>query len=741
MTREILLLITVQSSGLFIGLWLIFRLIPTIPANVKAWLWRLAFLKPVMSLLPFGVIVLRVLPAPPSAPMVETRTTEFVMGQPLSVPVDVAEPIAIDPMMAMWTLGFVIVAGMGFRATSKSLQVAKRAMPIQRQDLLDCLGDLSARAGLKHKLVLCESNEVASAMLVMGRRSRIILPTHAVETSDFQDLRLMLAHEVAHAARKDLAWLGLASAVQSLLFFNPIVWVAGKCARQDHESATDLRASELAGVPIQTYADMLVRAIIVPRPSFSVGSLTMGASYRSIHRRLEAMKHFNTTPTPARKAVIFAIALGTLAMLPAYQLAAAWPDQYLETDLSALQEPSSSPAVIAPRADGKGAIARTGTRLAPQRESRDLAVLPIKVVTEKNGKKRYYIRTKKGLAEITLPIGQKDLIQTRTGFAIAPGHPLTIAPGQAVEERVVAGHPVDIVPGRAVEKRIVAGHPVDIAPYRAVERRVVAGQPLEISPGRIVEGKPIGSKPIERQLAPLTAVPTTAAGSPAQIAPREQVPATLSQAPRVAPTRSTVATGPGSEIAPARSTSRPATLIAPTVATGPIQTRSSAGSVEQVRPIVATTASSKVVSAAAQASRSSAKPLTYETIRYQSVAEAYPKVYLPTQNSNAKVAYQLAQGRYIETTGAYVAASLPRFRGSGVIEVVLPDGSRKSFKLKQGSVYEFRNGVPVEVTKRSATRVIEKRADRTKRPVEIRKDRSLTERSVDPFHDLKGDGG
>jgi len=278
MLKETLWLTAIQSGILFLALWGIFRLVPSIPANAKVWMWRLAFLKPLLSLLPFAVISLPVLPgaapvanskAMPSdfyyieestrltsnpTPVEDAEITETPINAPAATP---------DPLIAMWLMGAFAICGYAAWGTVRNMRLVRCSTEVNDPDLQEALDE------------------------------------------------------------RDLWWFGLASLVQSLFFFNPMVWIAARCSRLDHESATDQDASRLAGVPIQTYADMLLRATVIARPRFAPGALPMAESYRTIHRRLEAMKHFNSKPTFWRRTATAALALLTMSMLPAYNLVAA----------------------------------------------------------------------------------------------------------------------------------------------------------------------------------------------------------------------------------------------------------------------------------------------------------------------------------------------------------------------------------------------------------------------------------
>lgn len=330
MTREAILLIALQSGALLLTIWGIFRLFPTIPANSKAWIWRLAFLKPLLSLLPFAVITLHVLPSNPvvSEPKTGINLSQGEASASLSSNKIARESVSsqrsnADPILVIWILGACAIAGYGLWGLGKAVLIIRSASPITQPELQEALVDLMDRARVEPPINLLASPLVQSAMLVGGFRPTIVLPTSAVEEGSTSDLRLMLAHEIAHIARRDLTWFGVTSAVQTLFFFNPVVWLAAKCSRLDHESATDRFAAQLAGVPIHTYADMLLRATVAARIGLAPGTLRMAASYRTIHRRLEAMKHFNLKPSVWRKSAIAALALVTCGLLPTYQLAQA----------------------------------------------------------------------------------------------------------------------------------------------------------------------------------------------------------------------------------------------------------------------------------------------------------------------------------------------------------------------------------------------------------------------------------
>lgn len=472
MHRETLLLIALQSGALFVALWGIFRLAPSIPANAKAWMWRLAFLKPLLSLLPFATVSLPILkPAP--APVVELNAV-YADSEPVFYAPPAPSKPAVDPLLAAWLLGVAGVSLHAFVGMRRALRVVSGAEPVQSAEINKSYKDLLDKSGVRRRPALLQSKNVTSAMLIGGRRYAIILPTHVIN-SEFEDVRLMLAHEVAHIARHDLFWFGLASASQSLFFFNPMVWVAARCSRLDHESATDLHASRLAGVPIQRYADMLLRATVVARPSYAPGSLPVAESYRSIHRRLEAMKHFNSKPTLLRRTATAALAMLTLSLIPAYEVVAAGAPKMQDPPQPAqIKEPKKTQAQPTKTAATKWYVVSgegTLTQTAAPKQTR------YKVYEMKNGKwvevkgsvKVWRVETtkgKKGKKGKTYKVSYEFLAPG------APGAPRIAAPAKAPGAPAAPGAP---------------GAPKIASPARG---RAPGQPPLLVTPTIVTPGRP-----------------------------------------------------------------------------------------------------------------------------------------------------------------------------------------------------------------------------------------------------------
>jgi beta-lactamase regulating signal transducer with metallopeptidase domain len=70
-------------------------------------------------------------------------------------------------------------------------------------------------------------------------RPVIWLPLSLLTRTPADQVEALLAHELAHIARKDWLWNGLQCVIEALLFYHPAVWWLGRRIRQEREHACD----------------------------------------------------------------------------------------------------------------------------------------------------------------------------------------------------------------------------------------------------------------------------------------------------------------------------------------------------------------------------------------------------------------------------------------------------------------------------------------------------------------------
>ena len=155
--------------------------------------------------------------SPPTAPASVERSSATVTSSAPTLSIETAAA-------AVWALGalllvlsyaarrFILVGRIGDR----------RAVTDGR--LLAALEELSRTAKLGRRPRLTVTSRISSP-IALGI-AEICLPESALEELDPEEQRVMLAHELAHLARRDPLWLAFASVVERVLWIQPLNRVA-----------------------------------------------------------------------------------------------------------------------------------------------------------------------------------------------------------------------------------------------------------------------------------------------------------------------------------------------------------------------------------------------------------------------------------------------------------------------------------------------------------------------------------
>lgn len=125
-------------------------------------------------------------------------------------------------------------------------------------------------------IFIAQSSTVGPAVLGL-LRPRIVLPADFSERFSTEQQALILAHERSHLRGGDLFANALATLLRSIYWFNPLMHVAARRMRHDHELASD--AEVLRGHPNarRRYADTLLNA------QLAVPGLPVGCLWQSSH--------------------------------------------------------------------------------------------------------------------------------------------------------------------------------------------------------------------------------------------------------------------------------------------------------------------------------------------------------------------------------------------------------------------------------------------------------------------------
>ena len=307
-------------------------------ARHLVWLVTLAALLLVPALTAWAPIPLRVLPAtvtsartmaPSLNASVPTNRAGKIDKAGATTPIgskseaapasSLGDEIASSPVLSGLSIVFliwaavllVIAASLGY-ATLMLHRIVNRARPLDTEDWLTPLFEVSDRLGLDEPPRLLRSEDAKMPFACGVFRATIVLPAEC-DSWSLDRRRAVLLHELAHVRRHDLVGHTLGRLACAVYWFHPLVWTAAKRLRSESERACDDLALA-CGARATDYAEHLLDIVTsVRRDATPSVALAMARRKEFEGRMLAILDPELRHSSPSRKQS--AALIGSLALI------------------------------------------------------------------------------------------------------------------------------------------------------------------------------------------------------------------------------------------------------------------------------------------------------------------------------------------------------------------------------------------------------------------------------------------
>ena len=331
--------------------WAIARWCTFLSPRVVCWIWRLACLKVLLALVWIQPVDLALLPADPdplvAAQPIPAVATGWVDGAHSEGHLDgfTAEPgVAAEAgpsfsrlaalLFAAWLIGVLYCVA----RTARQWGLVRRAAifePIARVRSCAASWPAGKSAARRPSIAADYDSPDASKVRCWSAiwRPTIILPDRVEEKFGEAELRLMIAHELAHLKRHDLAWNWLPTVAGWLFFFHPLVWVMIRLWSEAQEAACDELVIQQGVAQPTDYGRLLLKlsACSPFESSAALGAAGVLGAYRNLERRILTMTRVK--PFSARRSMAAAgllVVAAAVTIVP-WRLVAAEPNPTART--------------------------------------------------------------------------------------------------------------------------------------------------------------------------------------------------------------------------------------------------------------------------------------------------------------------------------------------------------------------------------------------------------------------------
>lgn len=157
-------------------------------------------------------------------------------------------------------------------------------------------------ANLKiHKSIKFHLSSIVNVPLVIGYLKPIVLfPVALVNELDNDQVEAILIHELSHIRRNDFLLNLIKTAIETFLFFNPFVWMAGRFIYIEREHACDDLVLKLTGKPLN-YAHALLKLELLKDKNSPAYALAATGKTQNLYQRIKRITNMKTNYLNAKQ--------------------------------------------------------------------------------------------------------------------------------------------------------------------------------------------------------------------------------------------------------------------------------------------------------------------------------------------------------------------------------------------------------------------------------------------------------
>ena len=150
-------------------------------------------------------------------------------------------------LLAVWLTGIGLIL---ICITAKTFRLVRAIRHLPSTNNTEAMGVLDECRQIMrmHKPVpIIETRLVHSPGLWVFSRALLLIPKGMLERLSKQEMKHVFLHEMAHLRRRDILWNWIAAILQTIHWFNPVIWLAVTRMRSDQELACDAVVLEKLG--------------------------------------------------------------------------------------------------------------------------------------------------------------------------------------------------------------------------------------------------------------------------------------------------------------------------------------------------------------------------------------------------------------------------------------------------------------------------------------------------------------
>ncbi|MEH7420116.1 M56 family metallopeptidase [Bacillus thuringiensis] len=223
-------------------------------------------------------------------------------------------------LLYIWLAGVIILSLTTIIMNRRLLLYIKEQPVITDERIVRIFENCKKSMSVQRDIPLLLAGKISSPPLFGFIRTKVLLSSVHMKVLDEHQLRYIFHHELAHIKRRDVGVNWLMHGLLILNWFNPILWYAYSCMREDQELACDaLALTFIDSEENLAYGYTIITLLEHYSSYYQVPSLAnLSRNKRTLKRRIHMIKKFNKNSYRwSAFGIVAIIAVSSLSLLNA----------------------------------------------------------------------------------------------------------------------------------------------------------------------------------------------------------------------------------------------------------------------------------------------------------------------------------------------------------------------------------------------------------------------------------------
>lgn len=254
-----------------------------------------------------------------------------------SIPVTLSQyaEMAFPFLVMFYAFGLLIqsyIVLKGYQKVQRLIRASHSAVPEEWHTLFL---NLTSKLNIKKHIDFYVSAHVQVPLVVGYLKPVILFPVALTLQMDMKQVEAILIHELSHVRRNDYMLNLVRTLIDTLLFFNPFVWLVGKFINIEREHACDDLVVSLTKTPL-TYAHALLKLELLADKTNPAMAMAATGENQHLYQRIKRITDMKTNYMNSKQK------LSAITLTIATIISLAWINpakSEKQTKKTAIQEP------------------------------------------------------------------------------------------------------------------------------------------------------------------------------------------------------------------------------------------------------------------------------------------------------------------------------------------------------------------------------------------------------------------